>query len=241
MTHYSHVTRMSDSSHYDIACVLCGGTDGSGDLTLDSPCRVGSKHHPTHERTYHPGDRARIIYCRHCKAEGDTLSMACLAVVGIVVDDTDSELTMITPRKSAPEPIVAKIVQVPRGTIVEVKTPHGPVHGKPDALWYVLDLVEQDRIRQEVGPHLSITGAGFTKDLQALINAYSIDADLGVPDFILAQIANNLLMTFGNGMAEVRRYEGKNEILEELKFEPVDPKHKDALYRRETPPMEWYP
>lgn len=247
--HETHVTRMSDSSHYDEVCVLCGMTDANGYKGgLENPCPVGFKHHSSHNRSI---DSKRQVYCKKCVMAGSALEFECTFVpfeVPVAPDMLlieplpDAPLTMIYPKEDRGPVEVNKREMVPRGNIVEVKTPHGPVHGKPDALWYVLDLVEQDSIRQEVGPHLSITGAGFTKDLQALINAYSLDTDLNTPDYILAQVVNNLLMTFGNGLEEVRRHEGRNEILEELKFEPVDPDHKVA-YRRETPmpTMEWYP
>lgn len=38
MTHPTHETRYSDSSHYDTKCVRCGATDGYGCVMLDLPC-----------------------------------------------------------------------------------------------------------------------------------------------------------------------------------------------------------
>jgi hypothetical protein len=35
---FGHVTRYSDSSLYDEVCVLCGGTDGIEDRTLQRLC-----------------------------------------------------------------------------------------------------------------------------------------------------------------------------------------------------------
>lgn len=38
MTHPTHKTRMSDSSHYDEKCVQCGATDNLRDDRLEKPC-----------------------------------------------------------------------------------------------------------------------------------------------------------------------------------------------------------
>lgn len=38
MTHETHKTRFSDSSLYDVVCVLCGATDARGSDRLDKPC-----------------------------------------------------------------------------------------------------------------------------------------------------------------------------------------------------------
>lgn len=38
MSHPTHETRYSDSSHYDTKCVRCGATDGYGCVMLDLPC-----------------------------------------------------------------------------------------------------------------------------------------------------------------------------------------------------------
>lgn len=38
MSHHTHQTRFSDSSLYDIRCVLCGATDERGSSALDRPC-----------------------------------------------------------------------------------------------------------------------------------------------------------------------------------------------------------
>jgi hypothetical protein len=38
MSHRSHDTRYSDSSHYDVRCTLCGATDAPGSKALDLPC-----------------------------------------------------------------------------------------------------------------------------------------------------------------------------------------------------------
>jgi hypothetical protein len=39
MSHPTHNTRYSDSSHYDERCTLCGATDAPGSNGLDLPCR----------------------------------------------------------------------------------------------------------------------------------------------------------------------------------------------------------
>jgi hypothetical protein len=39
MSHPTHNTRYSDSSHYDERCILCGATDAPGSNGLYLPCR----------------------------------------------------------------------------------------------------------------------------------------------------------------------------------------------------------
>jgi len=77
----THVTRMSDSSHYDERCVLCEGTDGPGDTTLDHPCVTGRVHHETHNRAfeYRPLEYNRYrVFCKDCGADDfDSLKLEC--------------------------------------------------------------------------------------------------------------------------------------------------------------------
>ena len=80
--HPSHVTRFSDSSHYDEICVLCGTTDGVGSL-LEAACPVGRNLHQTHslEVLYYPERTERKrVRCTTCgETSLDALTFECSA------------------------------------------------------------------------------------------------------------------------------------------------------------------
>lgn len=79
---------------------------------------------------------------------------------------------------------------------VEVNTPYGKLYGPSEALDYVAELIQHERIRKEIGPQLQITQQGFLSDLTSLINCYSMENGSDTPDFVLAQYLTACLTTF---------------------------------------------
>ena len=177
--HPSHITRMSDSSFYDEKCVLCGGTDGSGDHSLLLPCPEGRKHHASHQRKWRNMSVAPFIFVWCADCEGN---------------NTKGGLAEPCPGKFKAEEIKTSTPKV--GKLKKVKTSKGEFSGTEEDLRYILKLIERDVLEEMVGPqHITPSGnthEDFVKDLTTLINCYSIDAKLNLPDNVLAEYVSDM-------------------------------------------------
>lgn len=172
--HPSHITRFSDSSFYDSKCVLCGGTDGSGDYSLERPCPEGHKHHASHQRKWRNMSVAPFVFVWCADCEGN---------------NTKGGLEGPCPGKFTAEEVKTSTPKV--GRLKKVKTSKGEFSGSEEDLRYILKLIERDVIEEMAGPqHISPSG-DFVKDLTTLINCYSIDAKLNLPDYVLAEYVSD--------------------------------------------------
>lgn len=195
--HPSHITRFSDSSFYDEKCVLCGGTDGSGDHSLLLPCPEGRKHHASHQRKWRNMSVAPFIFvwCADCEGNNTKggLDQPCPGKF------TAEEIARITPPEQKP----AKV-----GRLKKVKTSKGEFSGSEEDLRYILKLIERDVIEEMAGPqHISPSGnthEDFVKDLTTLINCYSLDAKLNLPDNVLAEYVSDMFSGLARMEKEMR-------------------------------------
>lgn len=201
----SHITRYSDSSHFDIICVLCGQNDGTntGIAALKATCHVGGTFCGTHNIEYDRMTHPLQAKCVECGASTKLGLMGpCYEVKPTQpfdpdIDTTACDGTTLGSALSSAAQTVEKyltnafcpVEETPIRTdrqpakSVETKivgvitTPHGSLTGDPEAVRYLYDLMTKESEEQS-----------FEADLRSLLAKHAIAAESSLVAIVSRQI-----------------------------------------------------
>lgn len=264
----THITRVSDSSHFDYICVLCGADDGStqGIAALKARCPIGgSLRHDSHSIVYdydlrfgknaaqYPircglcAKRNLIDLQGPCAVMASYTKPAVCEEVGTAVPEEEDEFlktwdlagetisnpvpleTLATVSKAAtevlntivgqrtvkmtvdagapPELVVAATrnwltnnghdpnkLGMPDGSrghpghLSLYGTPYGDIAGTVDAVKYVMEIVEEFKVNEEIKKSLGPQDHSLRGELKTILNRHSMDSRTNTPDFVLADL-----------------------------------------------------
>lgn len=212
----THVTRYSDSSHYDERCILCHGTDALGDHSLKGACPVGHAYAAQGHDIHSKDDR--IVRCKTCGGEGgeghDALSIRCTPAVADQANPCAGHTVRHTPRAGWQDKVANDLVD---------RTP------LPDVSWKAIGGDEPYTV----------------EDVRVVVRPRTGESVVAVERECVLEITGDVQAYFENQKAYFEIVgKAPNELLQLLKFMKVDVKMAEPIdqnaFTTQTPYGEVY-